>query len=72
MSQPADIVEGWKAIGEALGLSSSGTALRKRLHRWEVREGLPVHRICRRVFATVPALQAWSSMGHNVPLRAIK
>jgi hypothetical protein len=56
----AAILEGWKAIGEALGLRAKPEALRKRLRGWEEREGLPVHRVRGRVFCSGLALQAWA------------
>jgi hypothetical protein len=56
----AGILEGWKAIGEALGMDTSSSAIRKRLRGWELEEGLPVRRLRGRVFATVIALQTWA------------
>jgi hypothetical protein len=75
MSQSATVLEGWKAIGEALGLRAKPEAIRKRLHGWEVRDGLPVHRVRGRVFCTDLALQAWSgnvATSQKVTLRSVK
>jgi hypothetical protein len=66
-------LEGWKAIGEFLGLEEKGHALRKRLLGWETHEGLPIIRHRGRVFAQPQELEAWwGGSGRRVPLRAIK
>jgi hypothetical protein len=70
---PVGPLEGWKAIGEFLGLGEAGEALRKRLRGWEQYEGLPIIRHRGRVFAQPLELKDWwARSGRRVPLRALK
>ncbi len=57
-----DLLEGWKAIAQFIGLPGISDRVGDRLRRWERQEGLPVTRIAGRVFADRQKLTAWVSM----------
>ena len=56
------VVEGWKAIGEAIGKS------RWTVRRWATRrlDPIPVMRLGKTVYCTLSALEAWLQLNRRV------
>jgi hypothetical protein len=56
-------IEGWKAIGDLLGLTGSLRSIQRRLRGWEREEGLPVFRRRGRIFGWRAKVLAWHREG---------